>query len=243
MVSPGCPPICRLQSNAMRPNAEKTSSKIITPRPNPKLTRRRAKATERPRRSCRRRPAGLRGKSVRPRRRQQEHQHRHGRTCRGVRPYQGPCDQLGIGKACQRADAQQQRQRNRAGSIGADPAVAHDLKLLVAGFSAAEPIGGVGKSIFMQATGDRYRHRSRQRSGRKNCQCTCVREPINQRPDQSDQHTATGSAQLARASSSAVTGAAWGGGSRVENVTLIARSLASCPAMDLLGSFARGFMR
>ena len=80
----------------------------------------------------------------------------------------------------------QQRDRERADAVGADPAVAHDVELALARVAAAEAVGGVGEPVLMQAAGDEERRGDRQRRRRPGKQHQSVRDRIDHRRDQPD---------------------------------------------------------
>ncbi len=92
-----------------------------------------------------------------------------------------------IGKARQRADAQQKRHRQRANAINADAAVAHDVEFLFARLAAAETVGGIGEPVLMQAAGRGKRRGDGERRGRPRRQAGPVRQRIDDGPDETDE--------------------------------------------------------
>ena len=91
----------------------------------------------------------------------------------------------GRGNAGERRRAQQERHRQRAGAIGPDPAVAHDLELAFAR-SPAESVGDVREPVFMQAPGHDQGRRDRQAGGGERRQAGQTSEPIDRGGDQAD---------------------------------------------------------
>ena len=85
------------------------------------------------------------------------HQRRHGRAA-------GACDASSaqptgtvVAMLAIALDAQQERQRSGADAVSADAAVAHDVELPLARLAAAETVGGIGKSVFVQTAGREQR--------------------------------------------------------------------------------------
>ncbi len=62
-----------------------------------------------------------------------------------------------------RRDLDKQYEHERADPHGADVGAAHDLKRDVRGAAAAEPVGGIGEPVEVQAAGEHGDHRDRER--------------------------------------------------------------------------------
>ncbi len=86
----------------------------------------------------------------------------------------------------QRADTQDERKRKRERAIGADAAVAHDLKLPRPRRAAAEAIGDVGEPILVQGAGRSDDCRGRQPRANKHGQAEQGGERKDQRADEAD---------------------------------------------------------
>src|SRR3954447_21568808 len=94
-----------------------------------------------------------------------------------------------IGDRRERAPAQAERQDQRADAIGADPAVAHDLELALAGAAAAEPVGGIGKAVLVQRAGDEGGRGQREQGGKVRRQTQQARDLVDQGAGKADQHS------------------------------------------------------
>jgi hypothetical protein len=130
--------------------------------------------------------ARLCARSVRPRWRNEAHEGRHGRTCGGVSCNQSRCHQSGPTQAREHANAQHERQHQRADAVSADAAVTHDLQLALARRPAAEAVGHIGEPILMQGTSHRHGRHDGKRGGRKVRHMQDVHQPIDGCADSSD---------------------------------------------------------
>nr|WP_265442295.1 hypothetical protein [Bradyrhizobium sp. SEMIA] len=92
----------------------------------------------------------------------------------------------------ERAPAQAERQDERADTIGADPAVAHDLELALAGAAATEPVSGIGKSVLVQRTGDQGGRSQREQRGEVRRQSDADGDFVDQRAGKADQQSGDG---------------------------------------------------
>src|SRR5262249_36418053 len=91
-----------------------------------------------------------------------------------------------LGDVRERAPAEQQGDDKCERAEGADPAVAHDLELVLAGL-AAESVEGIGKPVLVHRAGQRHRRRERQRRCRDRRHIEADGEPVGQRAAEADQ--------------------------------------------------------
>ena len=84
----------------------------------------------------------------------------------------------GPARLAERADAQEERQHQPAGPIGADAAVAHDLELALAVAAAAETIERIGEPVLMQGAGYEEGRGDRERRADERRQIEREGEPI-----------------------------------------------------------------
>ena len=98
---------------------------------------------------------GCCARAVGARRRQKRERRQRGRA--GERGDQdqaeGGAPEPAVERRGQRADAQDERKRDRDRAVGADAAVAHDLELHRPRRAAAEAVGDVGEPVLMQRAG------------------------------------------------------------------------------------------
>ena len=191
-TSPVWPPNCRMQSHAS--NASPTASRTIAQRPaaGPRRDEQRDHAEKhRSHGAHGRRPPDADGKAVDAGRRDQPHEQRHAGAGRHVSGNENRRRNRGRGNARERGRAQQERHRQRAGAIGSDPAVAHDLELALARVPA-EGVGHVRQPVFMQASGHDQGRRDRQAGGGQRWQAGQTGEPIDPRGNQAHDRAGDG---------------------------------------------------
>jgi hypothetical protein len=86
-----------------------------------------------------------------------------------------------VGEAGNGAHAEHQGKRESHGAISPDLTVAHDRELALDACARAEAVGGVGKAIFMQATGEEERGRDSENAADKSIKTERVRDPVDER--------------------------------------------------------------
>ena len=100
-------------------------------------------------------PASRGARAVGARRRQKRERRQRRRAGERSDQYQAKrrAPEPAVERRGQRADAQDERERDRDCAIGADAAVAHDLELPRSRRAAAETIGDVGEPVLVQRAG------------------------------------------------------------------------------------------
>ena len=132
-----------------------------------------------------------------PRRRQKEHQQRHRRARRGMCADQRCRRRAGSARLASAPTRMRKDRISAQTPIASDAAVAHDRKFFFTGCAAAEPVGGVGQSVFVQRAGHAERCRDGERRRRPGRHADAVRDHIDHRADRRRRRMpASGNAQL-----------------------------------------------
>ena len=122
--------------------------------------------------------------------RRRQKRERRQRGCAGERGDQdqaeGRAPEPAVERRGQRADAQDERKRERDRAVGADAAVAHDLELHRPRRAAAETVGDIGEPVLMQRAGQGDERRRRQRSAKEQGQAEQRRQREDERADETD---------------------------------------------------------
>ena len=101
-------------------------------------------------------------------------------------------DTVPVERRRERADAQDEGERQRDGAVGADAAVAHDVELHRPRRAAAEAVGDVGEAVLVQGAGRGDERRRRQAGAHERGQAEESRQRERERADKADRGAGDG---------------------------------------------------